>query len=125
MSEVKSLRIQQAAGVYNNQAQHIVDFLTGKGFEGLKITSKLTPEMISMLDKEYGDDKALKKQADKTSIDKTLKETVEMKQDNIATHKKEKEEKDVLITNNNAPKEKEKDNVLRLVIVNTSCLLNT
>ena len=67
MSEVKSLRIQQAAGVYNNQAQHIVDFLTGKGFEGLKITSKLTPEMISMLDKEYGDDKALKKQADKTS----------------------------------------------------------
>ena len=52
-----------------------------------KPTSKLTSEMVAVLDKAFGVDKAIKELADNTKIDKTKPESVEMKEDNIATHK--------------------------------------
>ena len=45
--------------------------------------------MVSVLEKaQFGTDKAIKEQADNTKIDKTVKQSVEMPEDNIATHKK-------------------------------------
>ncbi len=105
MSEAKALRIQAAASVYNITAQHIIDFLAGKGFKDLKITSKLTPEMTSILDKEFGADKSIKQLADNTNIDKTKKEEVVMAADTIAPAKKTAEEKEVLVKGSKAVKE--------------------
>src|ERR1043165_267202 len=110
MAEVKALRLAKAGATYNVSQDHILEALKKAKFV---LTGgpneKLTPEMIAVLDKEFGADKSIKQQADNTAIiDKTKKETVEAKEDNIATHKKEKEEKEILITNNIAHKEKEK-----------------
>src|ERR1043165_2413530 len=109
MAEVKALRLAKAGATYNVSQDHILEALKKAKFV---LTGgpneKLTPEMIAVLDKEFGADKSIKQQADNTAIiDKTKKETVEAKEDNIATHKKEKEKKE-LITNNNVPNNKKK-----------------
>ncbi len=100
MSEVaKAVRLSKAAGIYNVSSDHIMDALKSKGFSDLNPNTKLSPEMIVVLDKEFGSDKSIKQQADNTKIEKAAQETVEIKVDSIATHKKKdkEEEKDVLI----------------------------
>jgi len=107
MAEV-SLRLAKAAGVYNVSLDHIVETLNkAKMPVENKPTSKLTAEQIAVLDKEFGTDKSIKQQADNTNIDKTQKESVEMKADVVAPPKKEKEEKDILIKSNILHKEEE------------------
>ncbi len=111
MAEAPSMRLAKAATTYNVSTDHLLEKLKQSGFVlENKPTSKLTTEMISVLEKAFGVDKAIKEQADSTQMaDKAKKESVEMAKDNIATHKKEKDEKEVLIKTNLAPKEKEEE----------------
>src|SRR4051812_16958508 len=102
MAEVKALRLAKAGATYNVSEVHILEALKRAKFTLTgNPNEKLSPEMIAVLDKEFGTDKTIKLQADSAAnIEKAKKETIEAKQDNIATHKKEKEEKDILITSN-------------------------
>ncbi len=109
--EVKAVRLSKAAGIYNVSSDHIMDALKAKGFKDLNPNTKLAPDMIAVLDKEFGSDKDIKKQADttaKVAADKAKKESVEMVEATMASVKKkekEVEEKEVLVKNNQAQKE--------------------
>ena len=107
MAEVKALRLAKAGTTYNVSEVHILEALKKAKFTLTgNPNEKLSPEMIAVLDKEFGTDKSIKQQADITSIaEKVQKESIEAKADNITTHKKEKEEKDILVTSNIAHKE--------------------
>ena len=88
MAEAPSMRLAKAATTYNVSTDHLLEKLKQSGFVlENKPTSKLTSDMISVLEKAFGVDKAIKEQADNTKIDKTEKKaTVEMPENNIATH---------------------------------------
>jgi len=103
------MRLAKAATTYNVSTDHLLEKLKQSGFVlENKPTSKLTSDMISVLEKAFGVDKAIKEQADNTKIDKTEKKaTVEMPENNIATHQKKEEEKEVMVKTNLAPKEEE------------------
>ncbi len=107
--EVKAVRLSKAAGIYNVSSDHIMDALKAKGFKDLNPNTKLAPDMLAVLDKEFGSDKDIKKQADttaKVAADKAKKESVEMVEATMASvKKKEAEEKEVLVKNNQAQKE--------------------
>ena len=109
MAEAPSMRLAKAATTYNVSTDHLLEKLKQSGFVlENKPTSKLTSDMISVLEKAFGVDKAIKEQADNTKIDKTEKKaTVEMPENNIATHQKKEEEKEVMVKTNLAPKEEE------------------
>ncbi len=101
MAEVSSIRLAKAATTYNVSTDHIVEKLKESGIVvDNKPTSKLTPEMVAVLDKAFGSDKAIKQQADNTKLDKSKPETVEMKVDVVTPPKKIVEEKEVLVKNN-------------------------
>ena len=99
MAEVKAVRLSKAAGIYNVSSDHIMDALKGKGFSDLNPNTKLTPEMLDVLDKEFGSDKSIKQQADNTKLDKPAKEVVEMPDDvlTLTQQKKKEDEPEVLI----------------------------
>ncbi len=105
------MRLAKAATTYNVSTEHVLERLKESGFTvENKPTFKLTPEMVSVLEKAFGTDKAIKEQADNAKIDKAKKESIEMAETVIAPAKKKEEEKDVLVKNNLAPKkEKEKE----------------
>lgn len=107
MSEVKALRLAKAGATYNVSQEHIVEELTKAKFTLTgNPNEKLSAEMIAVLDKVFGADKTAKQQADSTNIEKSVKETVEMKT-TVSPPKKEKEEKDILIKTNIVHKEEE------------------
>lgn len=92
--------------MYNVSTEHILEALKKAKFApDSNPNFKLTAEMIAVLDKEFGADKAIKQQADNTKLDKAKPETVVMPEDVIAPPKKEEEEKDILVTSNIAHKE--------------------
>ena len=107
MAEVKTLRLAKAGATYNVSDVHILEVLKKAKFTLTgNPNEKLSPEMIAVLDKEFGTDKSIKQQADITSMaEKAQKESIEAKVDNIATHKKEKEEKEIIVTSNIVHKE--------------------
>jgi translation initiation factor IF-2 len=109
MAEAPSMRLAKAATTFNVSTDHLLEKLKQSGFVlENKPTSKLTTEMIAVLEKAFGVDKAIKEQADNTKIDKTEKKaTVEMQENTIATHPKKEEEKEVMVKTNLAPKEEE------------------
>ena len=93
MAEITSMRLPKAATTYNVSTDHIVEKLRESGFVvENKPTTKLLPEMVAVLDKAFGSDKAIKQQADSTKLDKAKPETIEMKADVVATPKKKEEE---------------------------------
>ena len=100
MAEVKTIRLAKAGATYNVSDVHILEVLKKAKFTLTgNPNEKLSPEMIAVLDKEFGTDKSIKQQADITSMaEKAQKESIEAKVDNIATHKKEKEEKEIIVT---------------------------
>jgi translation initiation factor IF-2 len=111
--EVKALRLAKAASVYNVSVEHIVQTLKKAKVEvDPKPTTKLTPEMIAVLDSEYGTDKSIKQQADNTAkAEKAKREAIEAPQDVIVTHKKKEEEKDVLVKSNIVHKEEKPETI--------------
>ncbi len=110
MAEVKALRLAKAGSTYNVSQEHILEALKLAKFSlSGNPNEKLTPEMIAVLDKEFGADKSIKQQADNTNIDKTKPETVTMQEDVITPPKKEEEEQEILITSNLAHKGQEEE----------------
>lgn len=113
MAEVKSIRLAKAGAIYNVSQDHILEALkkakytlTGNPNE------KLSPEMIAVLDKEFGSDKAVKQQAESSkavAAEKPVKETVEVSPEITATTKKKEEEPELLIKNILASKPKEEE----------------
>lgn len=114
MAEVKALRLGKAAGTYNVSSDTILDVLKKAKFEvDNNPNFKITPEMLAVLDKEFGTDKAIKQQADSTKIDKGKPETIEMPAETVVVApKKKEEEQELLIKNNIAHKEPEKEVVI-------------
>lgn len=106
MAEGKSMRLGKAATTFNVSADHIIGVLKKAKFTvDNKPTTKLTDEMVEVLEAEFGTDKAIKQQAVNTNIDKAKKETVEMTEESAATGKKKEDEKELLIKDNLAHKE--------------------
>jgi translation initiation factor IF-2 len=95
---VKALRLAPAAAKFNVSIDHILEALKKAKFEvENKPTFKLSPEMIAVLEKEFGSDKSIKQQADNTKLDKVIPETVEMPKPVVVAPKRQEEERDVLI----------------------------
>ncbi len=109
MAEVKAIRLAKAGAVYNVATEHILDALkTAKFTVESNPNFKLTPEMIAVLDKEFGSDKAIKIQVDSTkAVEKVKKETVAMEDAPVAPPKKKEEEKDIIVKSNIVKEEKE------------------
>ena len=101
MAEVQTMRLAKAAATFNVSVEHILEKLKQSGFElENKPTSKLTGDMVTVLDKAFGTDKAIKEQADSTKIDKTKKESVEMVENTIAPPKQKEEEREIQVKSN-------------------------
>jgi len=95
------MRLAKAAATFNVSVEHILEKLKQSGFElENKPTSKLTGDMVTVLDKAFGTDKAIKEQADSTKIDKTKKESVEMVENTIAPPKQKEEEREIQVKSN-------------------------
>ena len=114
MAEVKGLRLAKAGASYNVSTEHIIEALKKAKFElDSNPNSKLTPEMIAVLDKEFGADKAIKQQAEISKpVEKPKKEEVEVLV--VAKSVKKEEEPEVveqelLVKNNLAPKPETSD----------------
>lgn len=100
MSEIKAMRLAQAATTYNVGTDHIVAELQKKGITvENKPTVKLLPEMVAILEQAFGSDKAIKAQAEGTKAvtEKPKKEVLELKTEIPVAPKREEEEKEVLI----------------------------
>ena len=108
MSEIKAIRLGAAVTAYNVGKDHIVEELLKSGFTVENNPStKLTVEMVEVLEKAFNKDKAIKAQADNTKmVEKPKKETLELKKDELpAAHKKPEEDKEVIIKSNIVSKE--------------------
>lgn len=63
MDSVKSMRLNKAAREFNISVQTVVEFLEKKGYEiEAKPNTKLDPEMVQALEKEFHNDKVLKQE---------------------------------------------------------------
>ncbi len=103
MSELKAIRLPKAATTYNVGTEHIVSELKKNGFTvENNPNTKLTPEMVAVLEKAFNKDKAIKAAADDSKVlEKTRKESLELPADVIpASSKKEDEDAVVLIKSN-------------------------
>jgi len=110
MSEIKAIRLGAAVKEYNVGIDHIVEELRKGGFAvENNVSTKLSVEMVQLLNKTLNKDKDLKAQADKTNmIEKPKKETLELTQEIPVTAKKGEDEKELQIKSNLAVKETER-----------------
>ncbi|MFN8308672.1 MAG: translation initiation factor IF-2 [Chitinophagales bacterium] len=101
MSELKAIRLPKAATTYNVGMDHIVEELKKSGFTiENNPNTKLTVEMVAVLEKAFNKDKAIRDAVESTKVvEKPKKETVELKEEIPAAPKKT-EEKEVLIKSN-------------------------
>ncbi|MDW8418963.1 MAG: translation initiation factor IF-2 [Chitinophagales bacterium] len=111
MAETKTMRLGKAAGTYNVSSEKIVEVLRKAGFViENNPNSKITAEMIPILDREFGTDKAIKQQAESTKIEKPKSESIVMTVDTMSSAaKKKNEDQELLIKNNIIHKEPEKE----------------
>ncbi|MFN8277037.1 MAG: translation initiation factor IF-2 [Chitinophagales bacterium] len=103
MSELKAIRLPKAATTYNVGMDHIVEELKKNGYTvENNPNTKLTPEMVGVLEKAFNKDKAIREAVESTkSTEKPKKETVELKEEIPATAtRKASDEKEVLIKSN-------------------------
>jgi translation initiation factor IF-2 len=102
MSEIKAIRLGAAVTAYNVGKDHIVEELRKSGFTVENNPStKLSVEMVQVLDKAFNKDKAIKAQADSTKMaEKPKKETLELKDEIPATSKRGEDEKELQIKSN-------------------------
>jgi translation initiation factor IF-2 len=111
MSEIKAMRLAQAAAFYNVSMDHLVEELRKSGETVVNNPStKIAADLVQVLDKAFNKDKAIKAQADSTKmIEKPKKESLELSQDiPITAAKKNEDEKELQIKSNLAVKETEK-----------------
>ena len=110
MSEIKAMRLAQAATTYNVSMDHLVEELKKNGETVVNNPStKISAELVQMLDKAFNKDRAIKAQADNTKmIEKPKKETLELTQEIPVHTKKGEDEKELQIKSNLAVKGTEK-----------------
>ena len=69
MSEIKAMRLAQAAAFYNVSMDHLVEELKKNGETVVNNPStKIAAELVMVLDKAFNKDKAIKAQADRTKM---------------------------------------------------------
>lgn len=102
MSEIKAIRLAAAATQYNVGMDHIIEKLKESNFSvENKPTTKLTVEMVEVLEKAFNKDRAIKQEAESIHADKPKKEVVEVETVKAKAKAKEKEdEPELLITTN-------------------------
>ena len=110
MSEIKAMRLAQAAAFYNVSMDHLVEELKKSGSTVVNNPStKIAAELVQILDKAFNKDKAIKAQADSTKmVEKPKKETLELNQEIPVSAKKAEDEKELQIKSNLAIKDTEK-----------------
>ncbi len=112
MSEIKPIRLAAAASQYNVGTDHIIEKLKESGFAvDNKPTTKLTVEMVEVLEKAFKKDRALKQEAESILSDKPKKEVIEAETVKAKAKARElEEEPELLITSNtvSAPAKEEK-----------------
>ena len=110
MSEIKAMRLAQAATTYNVSMDHLVEELKKNGETVVNNPStKISAELVQMLDKAFNKDRAIKAQADNTKmVEKPKKETLELTQEIPVHTKKGEDEKELQIKSNLAVKGTEK-----------------
>lgn len=96
MADTAEKRILAVAKEFNVGLSHIVEALNAKGFSvEAKPTTKISGEMYDVLLKEFGQDKALKAQADKVNIGIGAKTIIANKAEAAAEISKKKEEEKI------------------------------
>ena len=108
MSEIKAMRLAAAATTYNVSMDHIVEELKKNGETVVNNPStKISVELVQLLDKAFNKDRAIKAQADNTKmIEKPKKETLELSQEiPVTAAKKAEDEKEIQIKSNLATKD--------------------
>jgi translation initiation factor IF-2 len=110
MSEIKAMRLAQAATTYNVSMDHLVEELKKNGETVVNNPStKIAAELVQILDRAFNKDKVIKAQADNTKmIEKPKKETLELTQEIPVSAKKADDEKELQIKSNLAVKATEK-----------------
>ncbi|MDP1622616.1 MAG: translation initiation factor IF-2 [Bacteroidales bacterium] len=101
MSEgITTTRLSKAAREFNIGVKTVVDFLIKKGFTmEVDPNAKLSPEMYSLLMKEFAAEKHVKEEAQKIGLQFTAHETITIEDKKIATKDREKELDDLFIKN--------------------------
>jgi hypothetical protein len=110
MSEIKAMRLAQAAAFYNVSMDHLVEELKKNGATVVNNpATRVAADLVQVLDKAFNKDKAIKAQADSTKmVEKPKKETLELKDEiPVTAAKKLEDEKEVTIKSNIVSKEKE------------------
>ena len=99
MSEIKAMRLAQAATFYNVSMDHLVEELKKNGATVVNNPStKIAIDLVQLLDKAFNKDKAIKTQADNTKmVEKPKKEALELKEEIPVSSKIQEEEKEVSI----------------------------
>ena len=109
-----SVRLSKAAREFNIGVKTVVDFLGKKGFSlDLDPNAKLSPEMYTLLMKEFASEKHVKEEAKKIGLQFTTHETVTIEDKKIATKDREKELDDLFIKNVSLDFEKKTSESLR------------
>jgi len=95
MTETKGTRLSKLAKEYNIGIHNIVEFLKKKGHEVENSpNTKISAELVALLEKEYSTDKTAKKESEKVNL-KSLREKKEtISLDDIKEGKTRKEEED-------------------------------
>lgn len=101
MSEGSSnVRLSKAAREFNIGIKTAVDFLNKKGFSmASDPNAKLTPEMYSVLVKEFASEKHVKEEAKKIGLQFTPHETITIEDKKSASRDRERELDDLFIKN--------------------------
>jgi len=111
---VKVVRLSKAAREFNIALDTVVDFLSNKGFDVIKNpNTKLDPEMYSILQSEFQDEKAVKKASKERNLEFLGHGTISIGSDEPSKEKKEKNEDadipdEVFITSHGVGKKIEK-----------------
>ncbi len=106
MSELKALRLAAAATQYNVGMDHIVEKLKQSNLVvDNKPTTKLTVEMIAVLDKAFNVDRAIRQEVVvSTLVEKPKKEVIEFTEPVVKAKAKEDEKEIIIKSNIVAPK---------------------
>jgi translation initiation factor IF-2 len=115
MSEgVTSTRLSKAAREFNIGMKTVVDFLVKKGIAiEMDPNAKLTPEMYSLLMKEFASEKHVKEEAKKIGLQFTAHETITIEDKKSASKDREKELDDLFIKNVSIEFEKKQTETVR------------
>jgi translation initiation factor IF-2 len=108
MSELKAIRLPKAATTYNVGTEHIIDELKRSGFEvENNPNTKLTAEMVAVLEKAFNKDKAIKAAANDKVLDKPEAKTLELATDKVVPPSKREEEEELVLIKSNKVVSKE------------------